>query len=896
MTSKHPHSLNEHDVLNSLGSSIRGLNDTDIRKNRDKYGTNSLPRAKHTSLLLIFLHQFLSPLIYILLLAALVSLFLGEISDAVFISAVLLINAIIGTTQENSAKKSAASLQSLVTETARVMRNGDVYELNSVDIVPGDIVLLESGTKVPADIRLLRDRGLTIDESLLTGESDSVTKNSKSILVEETLLADRINMAFSGTLVTHGRGQGVVTNIGLDTELGRIASDVILKPHTKPPLLLRMEKFTFYISMAVIGAVIILFFAASSQGATLSEIFLLSVALAVSAIPEGLPVALTVALAVGMRRMAKRNVIVRRLMAVEALGSCTYIASDKTGTLTVNELTVRKVYIQGEPAWDITGEGDIPEGEVLTHQGALQEEEKELMNRLSQAAVLANEATLAHRDAHWTHHGDAVDIAMLVMAHKHGLVQPEMLAAHPGIAIIPFEPEIRLSASINMVDNKQCVFVKGALESLLPMCDKVATINGDTDINREQIISTGSKAASEGYRVLAIASGTINYVQGTAFSTEHLAGLTLIGLVGMIDPLRHDVKQSINKCKQAGIDVCMITGDHPDTAFTISRELGLATSATEVVTGEDILTAVNTNNDEIDNISRHAHVYARIEPKQKLFIVQSLQRNGHYVAVTGDGANDAPAMQTSHVAVSMGKSGTDIARETSDIIITDDNFASIVDGIEQGRIAYANIRKVIFLLISTGAAEIVLFILSLITGLPIPLMAVQLLWLNLVTNGIQDVALAFDPAEGNELDKPPRAPDEPIFNRLMLERVVVSALIIGIVSFSIFYELLEIGYTVEEARNSTLLLMVLFENIHVFNCRSETLSLFSVNPFKNRILVFGTISAQLLHICAMYIPGLNDVLGISPVSFLHWAQLLAAAFTILLVMELHKLIRKKKFN
>lgn len=891
MLHKEPHTITPQDILASQNSSTRGLNKESVSKQREIYGYNTLPKAKQPGLLVIFLSQFLSPLIYILLIAAAVSIFIGEVSDAIFISAVLLINAFIGTIQENSAKKSAASLQNLVTQTARVIRSGDVYEINSYELVPGDIVLLESGTKVPADMRLVQDQALSIDESLLTGESAPVVKNSNITLPPETLLAERKNMAFAGTLVTHGRAQGVITHTGLDTELGHIASDVILREHTKPPLLLRMEKFTLYISILVGLAVILLFFAALSQGATLNEIFLLSVALAVSAIPEGLPVALTVALAIGMRRMASHNVIVRRLMAVEALGSCTYIASDKTGTLTVNELTVRKIYIHGESEWDVTGEGAIPEGEILTATGALSENQKSVLDRICKAAVLANEATLAHRNSAWSHHGDAVDVALLVMAHKNGFVQPEISTLYPSISIIPFEPEIKYSASINLDNSRQVAFVKGALECLTPMCDKVATVNGDVPVDITKITAMGKKAAQEGFRVLAIASGETDLKNNQALSIEHLNGLTLLGMVGMIDPLRHDVKEAISICKGAGIDVAMVTGDHPDTAFTISKELGLASEANQVVTGENISSALRVSKHDVDAITQQAHVYARIEPEQKLLIVQSLQRNGHYVAVTGDGANDAPAMQASHVAVSMGKSGTDVARETSDIIITDDNFKSIVKGIEQGRVAYANIRKVIFLLISTGAAEIVLFILSLITGMPLPLLAVQLLWLNLVTNGIQDIALAFDPPEGNELDKPPRHPEEPVFNRLMIERVIISALVMGIVTYSVFYWLLKNGFSVDDARNSTLLLMVLFENVHVFNCRSETLSLFKLNPFRNRVLLFGTITAQLVHIGAMYTPGINSVLGISPVSLLHWSQLLVTAFIILIAMEIHKSIR-----
>jgi magnesium-transporting ATPase (P-type) len=409
----------------------------------------------------------------------------------------------------------------------------------------------------------------------------------------------------------------------------------------------------------------------------------------------------------------------------------------------------------------------------------------------------------------------------------------------------------------------------------------------DVAIDRSKLEQQANELACQGYRVLAIATSDNEPPVDEEFGEQHMHGLTMLGLVGMIDPLRSESKDAVEKCHSAGIEVAMVTGDHPATALAIARELGLAQHKDQIVTGPQLRSA--SGEAEIDQMTRGAYVFARVEPSQKLDIVHSLQRNGHFVAVSGDGANDAPALRAAHVGVAMGRSGTDVARETADIIITDDNFCSIVSGVEEGRISYANVRKVIFLLISTGAAELVLFTLALFTGLPLPLLAVQLLWLNLVTNGIQDVALAFEPGEGDELRHPPRSPKESIFNRLMIERVISSALVIGIVAFMLFKTLLEWGYSVEEARNSTLLLMVLFENVHVFNCRSETLSIFRHNPLRNRILLFGTMVAQLVHIGAMYTPWLNEVLGIEPVSIEHWLDLLLLALTVTAVMEIHKL-------
>jgi calcium-translocating P-type ATPase len=883
-----PHAAASDDILTALQASRHGLSHTEASHRLAQFGSNTLPRSRPPGVIKVFLHQFISPLIYVLVAAALLSLLIREWSDAGFITAVLLINAIIGTIQEYSAQHVAAALQQLVTTRCRVLREGDSYELNAEVLVPGDIVLLESGDRVPADIRLISCLDLESDESLLTGESTAVLKNSDTVLNEDTVLADRCNMAFAGSLVARGRGRGIVVHTALTTELGRIAAAVLAKQPPKAPLLIRMEIFTQRVALLVGLAAIMMAAVALSRGMPLTEIFLLAVALAVSAIPEGLPVALTVALAIGVRRMAKRNVIVRRLLAVEALGSCTYIATDKTGTLTVNELTATCLALPGQDLWDVTGEGMVPEGTIITPTGALSAKQNELLMQLCQAAVLTNDGFLGHRNDTWVHHGDAVDIALLVMAHKANIIKAEVIDACPELATIPFESERLFSASMNTYQGKQKAFVKGALERLLPMCNKMAGAEQDMELDRELLESTANQLASQGYRVLALASGDIKLAQDEVFSEEHLHNLTLLGLVGMIDPLRPEAKSAINSCLQAGIQVAMVTGDHPATALTIAQDLGLVKTRDQIVTG----TALRQAQDEtdFDHLTEGVNVFARVEPQQKLDIVQSLQRHGHFVAVSGDGANDAPALRAAQVGVAMGKSGTDVARETAELILTDDNFNSMVAGVEEGRIAYANVRKVIFLLISTGAAEIVLFTLALFTGLPLPLLAVQLLWLNLVTNGIQDVALAFESGEGDELHRPPRSPREPIFNRLMIERVVVSALVIGIVAFVLFQYLLQQGYSLDEARNGTLLLMVLFENIHVFNSRSETRSVFQHNPLRNPILLFGTAAAQLIHIGAMYTPWISDVLRIQPVSFHNWLELLGLALTVLVVMELQKLI------
>lgn len=883
------HAASGEAVLKALQSTRHGISRGEAAARLREYGLNALPRARPPSMAAVFLRQFASPLIYVLMAAALLSLLIGERSDAGFIFAVLLINALIGTVQEFSAQRAADALQRLVTTRTRVLRGGEDYEIDASELVPGDIVLLESGDRVPADLRLLASRDLEVDESLLTGESLAVLKQAEQELSDTVPLAERGNSVFAGTLVVRGRGRGVVVATGLATALGQIAADVLSRPAAKPPLVVRMERFTHGVAVAVAVAALFMAVVSLMRGTALTEVFLMAVALAVSAIPEGLPVALTVALAIGMRRMAKRNVIVRRLVAVESLGSCTLIATDKTGTLTANQLTVRRIQLPGETPWEVTGEGLDPHGQVLIPGGEFFNRRQALLERLCLAAVLANEAFLGRSDGGWSYHGDALDVALLVMAHKVGLVRDEALGRCPELAVIPFESERMFAASLNRVDGKTVVFVKGAADRLLPLCTRMASVSGDQPSDTQWLNAQVEALAAAGFRVIALAEGEVR--GESEFSEQQLPPLTLLGLVGMIDPLRPEAAHAIARCRQAGVEVAMVTGDHPSTALAIARELSLAESNRQIVTGPQLIEVQSEQ--LLDSLVRDARVFARVEPHQKLGIVRSLQRLGHFVAVSGDGANDAPALRAAQVGVAMGGSGTDVARESADLIITDDNFASLVAGVEEGRIAYANVRKVIFLLISTGAAELVLFVLALLGGLPLPLLAVQLLWLNLVTNGIQDIAMAFEPGEGDELHRPPRSPGEPIFNRLMVERVVLSALVMGSVAYLLFQVLLGAGYTLDEARNGTLLLMVLFENIHVFNSRSETRSVFRHSPLRNPFLLVGTLAAQLVHIGAMYTPWLNQVLGIQPVSPQHWLELLGLAMSVLLAMELHKHVRAR---
>lgn len=895
------HSLKVDDVLAKLNTSTAGLSREEALERQQEYGLNKLPSRKVPSWWQIFFHQFLSPLIYILIFAAIVTIFLKEWEDAGFIIFVILLNSIVGAWQENKAEKSAAALQNLLQIKTIVRRDNLEKELSAEDLVIGDIVYLESGHKVPADIRVFESNNFTVDESFLTGESKAVLKNTQ-LVEDDVVINQRTNILYAGSTVFSGRAWGVVVETGIKTEVGKIADIISSTQKTKPPLIIRMERFTKSISFIILILCLILASITLIKGVSPSETFFLVVALAVSAIPEGLPVALTVALSVATTRMSKKSVIVRKLTAVEGLGSCTIIASDKTGTLTVNQQTAKLLYLPSKKEVEISGQGYNDEGELLNFN-ALSKEDKENINSSIEAFVLANEAQFKKVNKKWQHHGDAIDVAFLALAHKAKVDVYKIKSSVETLLNIPYESEKRYSGMIYKKNNKNYIAVKGAVDKILDFCDYLKVNSKNQKINKEEIKKEAIRLASSGFRVLAVAGG--EYHSSLVDNPEKLeessiSKLKLLSLVCFIDPLRKESKEAIIKCQKAGIGVKMITGDHPATAFFIAKELGIAILEDEVVNGSQLGENIQMTPEFLELVSK-VKVFASVSPIQKLKIVKALVKLGHFVAVTGDGVNDAPAMKQANIGVAMG-SGTDVAKETSTMIVADDNFSSIVDGIEQGRFAYSNVRKVVYFLISSGAAEILLFILAILSVnlLPIdtivlPLMAAQLLWLNVVTNGIQDVALAFEGGEPGEMKKMPRSSKEGIFNKLMSTQTIIAGLIMGTVSFAVWFYLIYNGDTPEHASSFILMLMVLFQGVHSFNCRSEHSSAFKVPLKRNYILIIGVITAQLVHIFATYNPFMQRVLQIQPLSFKDWLQLLVLASSILWGLELFKYI-KRKFN
>jgi len=876
------HALACEAALAALETGPQGLNAAQVEERRARFGPNVLPRPKRAGLTGIYFRQFKNPLVYLLLAAALVSLVVGEWTDAAFIFVVLQFNAVIGAYQAWRAETSAESLAVLVRKFAVVLRDGVPRRVGAAELVPGDVVRLVSGALVPADLRLLGAQELSVDESLLTGESIPAAKEVDAVFAAEAPLGDRRNMLYAGTTVLSGRVTGAVAETGARTEIGRIAEVLARGEGAPPPLVVRLERFSRVVGVATLVLIALLGAVQLAQGIPLATVFMVAVALAVAAIPEGLPIAITVVLAIATNRMARRDVIVRALPAVEGLGACTLIASDKTGTLTCNELTVKRVRLTGDAApaeaVSVGGEGYLPEGAVTIDGRDLTPRELTALDRLATSGALCNEAELRVAGGKIERLGDTVDVAFLVLAAKLGLEVNRLRAAAPQVGAIPYEPHRRFGASfVREADAERAMaHVKGAAEVVLPMC-----------AGYEKAFAEADAMAAQGYRVLAVASGAVPMAAALAAEPAALGDLELLGLVGLIDPLRPEAPAAARRCRAAGVEVRMVTGDHPSTALAIARELGIEVAPEQVVTGPD-LAAAQRHGRDLDRLIAGGRVFARVEPVQKLSIVRALQRAGHIVAVSGDGVNDAPALAAADIGVAMGRDGTDAARNAADLILADDNFASIVAGVEEGRIAYANVRKLIFLLIATGLGEIVLFLLAIGAGLPLPLFAVQLLWLNLVTNGIQDVALAFERGEPGVLDRPPRPPGESLFDRRMVAQVLVAGIYMGAAAFAFYAWSLSSGMDEALARNLLLLLMVLFENVHALNARSETRSVLAVPLAANPFLIAAILGAQGLHIGAMYLPGLGDLLDIQPIGLGDWAAVAAIAASLVVVMEVHK--------
>ena len=861
------------EVERELKTGPHGLSSSEAAARQRKYGPNTLPKKKKDSIIKIFFNEFADPIVLLLLVAIAVSFFVGEIIDAVAIICIVLVDAIIGTYQENKANNTADALSKLIKDEMHVVRDGKDISIGVEDLTIGDLVLLESGDKIGADMRIIEAHNFTVDESILTGESVQVVKTSETLKGKKLSISDRSNMVFSGTSVVTGRAKAYVTEIGLDTELGKIADSLATTEDEKSPLTIRVEKFSKQISIMVIAVAIVIATLLIAKHAPGHEILLTVIAFAVSAMPEGLPLALTMALTIAANKMSKKNVIVRKLNAAESLGSCTVIASDKTGTLTVNQQTAKRILLPNGEEYQISGTGYETTGKVTGNVMKYAEE-------IGLYGALNNEADISGP----TPIGDSIDIAFLVLAKKLGVKTK-------GIKIlerIPYESENKYSAVFYEKDGKTYCTVKGSLEVVKDFCDKVNFASGK---NTTKLNQQNEALAKDGYRVIAIANGEIR--KQAEYDVKDIKHLTFMGMVAFIDPIRKEAVASIRECHEAGIKVLMITGDHPLTALSIAKDLKLAENNSQVATGDEVAEAARGSKRSFDEFIAGKTVFARVAPLQKLNIVESLKRQGEFVAVTGDGVNDAPALKAANIGIAMG-SGTDIARETADMIIIDDNFKSIVAGVKEGRVAFANIRKIIYFLISCGLAEAAFFCLAIACNMPMPLVAVQLLWLNVVTDGIQDLALSFETAEPSILKEKPRDPKQSLFDRRLVREVLISGAIIAAVVFGFYWYLINgLHMEIGSARGYIMCLMVFIQNIHVFNCRSESRSAFSVPLSSNWFIAIGIFCTILLQIVVMEVPFFSKFLQTVSIPFWAIMWLFIVASSILILMELYKNIASR---
>ncbi len=856
-----------NEVYEILGTGKSGLTEKKAKEIVTKNGKNELPSTKKESIFMTILSQFKNPIEIILVVTVILSFIAEEKVDAIALIFIITVDVIIGTIEEVRAKKSAESLLSMIKVMSKVIRNGEEKVIDSSELVIGDVILLESGDKVPADARLIECHNFQVDESPLTGESLNITKNSDKI-EGEVILAERKNMIYAGTTVVTGRAEAVIVATGINTEIGAIADKVTKTEEEKSPLTIRIERFSRQITLIIIVVAIITTGVLIYRGYLPKDIFICVIALSVSAMPEGLPLALTMALTIASKRMLKKKVIVKKLNAVESLGSCTVIASDKTGTLTVNEQTAKEIILADGSRYEVTGSGYNGEGEVIPIDGAPLEK----ASYLALLGAINNEAHLENKNNKWESYGDSIDIAFLALAEKIGI------ESKPSIEeIIPYESENQYSAVFYRKDGELRCTVKGSLEKIMSFSQE------DDEYKKQNTGLTG-----EGYRVIAIADGK---VKGT--EKDDIKKLDFIGMVAFIDPVREDVKKSIKECSNAGIKVVMITGDHPLTAYAIAKELKLCDNFGEVATGEDVEKYRKLGEQEFDDFVSKIRVFSRVTPIDKLDIVNSFKRQGEFVAVTGDGVNDAPAIKAANIGIAMG-SGTDVAKETASMIIINDSFTSIVEGVKEGRAAYNNIRKITLFLLGCGFAEVAFFLFSIAYGFNIPLLAIQLLWLNIVTNGLQDIALSFERPDKDIMREKPRNTKESLFSKDLMTEVLILGITITLVVFLVWKYMMDQAYDVVYARSVIMMLMVFIQNVDVLNCRSEKNSIFEVPFFSNPFAIFAIGSAILLQIVMAEIPFTAEFLNLTPISFTEIMVQLLLSLIVIVVFEIYKYIYKTK--
>ena len=904
------HGLPVHEVVILLGTdAARGLGHDEVQRRRAQFGRNELPRSRSGGIARKLGRQFNNPLVYVLLAAAVVTVFLGEFLDSGVILAVVLVNTLIGFVQEVRAEAALDALHSLVRTHAAVMRGGERKQVPSEDLVPGDLVLLEAGDKVPADLRLVRLSTLRVDESALTGESDPVAKD-EVVLPRVTPVADRRNMLYSGTLVTAGTGAGIVVAIGGETELGEIHRLMGAVRPVATPLTLKLARFSTTLTLAILALAAVAFLAGLAHGERPGQMFTAAVALAVGAIPEGLPAAVTVTLAIGVRRMARRRAVVRRLPVVETLGSTTVICSDKTGTFTENQMTVRTIWTPSG-RYDVTGSGYGPEGHIIPSPGdgvrggqasgaaaPPQERDAALYWSLLGGAA-CNDASIRPEASGWKVRGDPTEAAMLVAAGKGGIRVGDFLAANPRQAEQPFTSERQYMATLHAPAPPHgggcTVFVKGAVERVLDLCGHAMDTDGGAGpLSRHSVLTAAHALADTGLRVLATAMMRLPTDNGHLSAMDLRGRMTLTGLQAMHDPPRSAAAAAVAACQRAGVGVKMITGDHVRTAVTVASAVGLAADhdAGTALTGAQL---DDIPADRFPDAVERATVFARVSPEQKLRLIDALQSRGHVAAMTGDGVNDAPALRQANVGIAMGRTGTEVAKEASGIVLTYDDFATIEAAVEEGRNVFDNLTKFIVWTLPTNMAEGLVILVAILLGATLPILPTQILWINMTTAVALGLMLAFEPKEPGLMSRPPRAPDRPLLTwALTLRILLVSALLVA-GTWWLFEHEVAVGASVAQARTSAVNLFVAVEVFYLFSCRSLARPAWRIRPFGNRWLLLGVLVQTAGQLALTYIPLMNELFHTAAISAEAWLRIFGLALLAAIVVAVDKRFRRRGF-
>ena len=860
------HDKTKEETLLTLSTSIeRGLTHEQVSAKREKHGFNKLREKKKKSLASRFFDQFKDVMIIILMLAAVISFVVvcveknwGELFEPALIVLIVILNAVMGVYQEGKAEKALDALKNMSAPHARVIRDGVETVIDASELVPGDIIRLEAGDFVPADARLLRSVSLKSEESALTGESVPSEKDAEASVAENAPIGDRTNMVFSGCSITYGTATAVVTATGMDTEMGKIANLLDGEAETQTPLQKKLAQLGKILGFVAIGACAVIFVVGIINNIPPLEIFMTAVSLAVSAIPEGLPAIVTIVLSIGVQRMVKKNALIRRLPAVETLGSASVICSDKTGTLTQNRMTLVRAYVDG------AGDGE-----------AINNSNSDEVKRLLMYGALCCDGSVVFRGTEETHIGDPTETAIVLAAHKNGMPKDDINKKHPRLAEIPFDSDRKLMTTVNLIGGKNIVIVKGAFDMMAPRC-----IAGNIEAARVMT----DKMSADALRVLAVAYKEIDRIPENPTSAELENGLTFMGLVGMIDPPRPEAKDAVAVCRRAGIKPVMITGDHVVTASAIARELGILEDGDRAITGAQLDAMTDS---ELDEAVEHISVYARVSPENKIRIVKAWQRKGQVVSMTGDGVNDAPALKAADIGCAMGITGTDVAKGASDMTLTDDNFATIVDAVKEGRGIYANIKKVVGFLLGTNIGEVITVFVAMLLWHKTPLLSMQLLWINLVTDSLPAIALGMEAVESDVMDKKPKPKNEGIFAHGLGVRVVLQGCMFALLTLVGFYLGEKITGSLAGGQTMAFIVLSLSQVIQAFNMRSEH-SLFKIGPFSNHKLNWATLASLLLVLLVLFTP-VGVAFQIIVLPFELYLIALGLIFVPLVVMEISKL-------